>query len=375
MLITNVTVHTMEGVTIPNGYVAVSGDKIAKVGPMEECPGHWEGETLDGEQGHVLPGFVDVHIHAFKGMDAMQGEEAVRHMSRELKKVGVAAFLPTTMSASPEDTVKALAGVKAVMERPEPDGAIVLGAHMEAPFLAEAKAGAQLKQYFADPNEENWQRYTCGLESVVRLITMAPERAGAMEFISALTKKGITVSIGHTTADAETTHAAAEAGATHVTHTFNAQTPLNHRAPGVPGAALVDDRLQCEVISDGIHLHPDIVKLIIRTKGKEKLVAITDAMEAAGMPDGQYQLGGQEVFVHEGAARLKDGTLAGSTLTMIRAFQNLIRFGATPEEAALMTTKTPALSIGNEELGEIELGAPAIFSRFDENYAFKGTVG
>ena len=204
---------------------------------------------------------------------------------------------------------------------------------------------------------------------------MAPERAGALAFISALTKKGITVSIGHTTADAETTHAAAEAGATHVTHTFNAQTPLNHRAPGVPGAALVDDRLQCEVISDGIHLHPDIVKLIIRTKGKEKLVAITDAMEAAGMPDGQYQLGGQEVFVHEGAARLKDGTLAGSTLTMIRAFQNLIRFGATPEEAALMTTKTPALSIGNEELGEIELGAPAIFSRFDENYAFKGTVG
>ena len=229
-------------------------------------------ELLDLGGDLLLPGFVDVHIHAFKGMDAMQGEEAVRHMSRELKKVGVAAFLPTTMSASPEDTVRALAGVKAVMERPEPDGAIVLGAHMEAPFLAEAKAGAQLKQYFADPNEENWQRYTGGLESVVRLITMAPERAGAMEFISAMTKKGITVSIGHTTADAETTHAAAEAGATHVTHTFNAQTPLNHRAPGVPGAALVDDRLQCEVISDGIHLHPDIVKLIIRTKGKEKLV-------------------------------------------------------------------------------------------------------
>ena len=261
------------------------------------------------------------------------------------------------------------------MDRPEPDGAIVLGAHMEAPFLAEAKAGAQLKQYFADPNEENWQRYTGGLESIVRLITMAPERAGALDFIRELTKKGITVSIGHTTADAETTHAAAEAGATHVTHTFNAQTPLNHRAPGVPGAALVDDRLQCEVISDGIHLHPDIVKLIIRTKGGEKLVAITDAMKAAGMPDGQYQLGGQDVFVHEGAARLKDGTLAGSTLTMVRAFQNLMRFGATPEEAALMTTQTPALSIGNEELGEIELGAPAIFSRFDENYAFKGTVG
>ena len=204
---------------------------------------------------------------------------------------------------------------------------------------------------------------------------MAPEQEGALDFIRRLTDSGITVSLGHTSADAETVHAAADHGATHVTHTFNAQTPLNHRAPGVPGAALVDDRLNCEVISDGIHLHPDVVRLLMRCKGKEHTVAITDAMEAAGMPDGKYQLGGQDVFVKEGAARLADGTLAGSTLTMIRAFQNLIRFGASPEDAALMTTRTPARSIQNEEMGEIELGAPAIFARFDKDYQFIGTIG
>ena len=175
-----------------------------------------------------------------------------------------------------------------------------------------------------------------------------------LDFIRRLTDSGITVSIGHTSADAETVHAAADHGATHVTHTFNAQTPLNHRAPGVPGAAMVDDRLNCEVISDGIHLHPDVVRLLMRCKGKEHTVAITDAMEAAGMPD---------------------GTLAGSTLTMLRAFQNLIRFGASPEDAALMTTRTPAQSILNDEVGEIELGAPAIFARFDKDYQFVGTIG
>ncbi len=324
----------------------------------------------------LLPGFVDVHIHAFMGKDTMDGEEAVRHMSRELKKHGVAAFVPTTMSASKEDTLFALRGIKAVMENPEADGAIVLGAHMEAPFLAESKAGAQVKEHFVKPTLENWAAYVGECEDIVRIVTMAPELAGGMEFISALRKKGITVSIGHTCATAEEVHCAADHGATHVTHTFNAQTPLNHRLPGVPGASMVDDRLYCEVIADGIHLHGDVVKMMIRCKGKEKVVAITDAMEAAGMPDGKYSLGGQEVFVKDGAARLADGTLAGSTLTMKQAFQNLVtRFDAPVETAVEMTTKTPAMCIDNEEVGVIELGSPAIFARFDDNYEFKGTIG
>ena len=362
----------INGVFNDNTDMMVKDGKIAAIGVNLPAEGE---EVIDLNGDVLLPGFVDVHIHAFMGKDTMNGEEAVRHMSCELKKFGVAAFLPTTMSASPEDTRSALAGIKAVMDHPEKDGAIVLGAHMEAPFLNESKAGAQPKQYFALPNEENWQRYTGGNEAIVRMITMAPEKEGALDFIKRLTDSGITVSIGHTAADAETVHAAADHGANHTTHTFNAQTPLNHRAPGVPGAALVDERIACEFISDGIHLHPDIVRLIMRCKGKKLAVAITDAMEAAGMPDGKYQLGGQDVFVKDGAARLEDGTLAGSTLTMVRAFQNLMAFGATPEEAAAMTTSTPAESIGNSEVGVIKVGSPAIFARFNKQYEFVGTIG
>ena len=353
-----------------NTSILVEDGRIIAINPASPT----ETEVLDLNGDLLLPGFVDVHIHAFMGQDTMNGEAAVRHMSRELRKFGVAAFLPTTMSASPEDTRAALAGIKAVMESPEKDGAIVLGAHMEAPFLSESKAGAQPKQYFVNPTDETWKEYTGDCSDIVRLITMAPEKEGALEFIQKLTERGIAVSIGHTAADAETVHAAADHGACHVTHTFNAQTPLNHRAPGVPGAALVDDRLACEFISDGIHLHPDIIRLITRCKGVVNSVAITDAMEAAGMPDGKYQLGGQDVFVKEGAARLADGTLAGSTLTMIRAFQNLIRFGAAPEDAAAMTTSTPAASIHNDELGRIKVGAPAVFARFQPDFEFVGTI-
>ena len=323
-------------------------------------------EIIDLNGDYLLPGFVDVHIHGFRGHDTMRGEADVRAMSRELAKEGVAAFLPTTMSASPEATAAALEGVRAVMLNPEKDGAVVLGAHMEAPFLSAGRAGAQPACYFADPTKENWEKYTGGCENIVRMVTMAPERENALAFIGYLTGRGITVSLGHTDADAECVHAAADAGATHVTHTFNAQTPVNHRKPGVPGAALTDDRLMCEFIGDGIHLHPDIVRLLIRCKGRDRAAAITDAMEAAGMPDGCYELGGQQVFAKDGAARLADGTLAGSTLTLGRALLNLIRFGIPAEDAAAMVTCTPARSVGNTEFGVIRVGAPAVFVRLSK---------
>lgn len=367
MLITNANAFIDGKLTTTN--LLLQDGKIAAIGP-----GLTGDEAVDFHGDFLLPGFVDVHIHAFMGKDTMAGEDAVRHMSRELKKFGVAAFCPTTMSASPEDTQKALQGIKAVMDKPEADGAVVLGAHMEAPFLEASKAGAQLKEFFAAPLEENWRAYVGEYEGIVRLITMAPELEGATDFIRHLTEAGIAVSIGHTDATAEIVHQAAGAGACHVTHTFNAQSPLSHRAPGVPGAALVDDRLFCEFICDGIHLHPDIIRLIARCKGANLAVAVTDAMEAAGMPDGKYQLGGQDVFVKGGAARLENGTLAGSTLTMVRALQNLIAFGVAPEDAAAMVTQTPALSIHNTEFGVLRVGAPGLLNRFGADWAFKGSV-
>ena len=332
-------------------------------------------EVLDLGGDFLLPGFVDVHIHAFRGHDTMEGEDAVRAMSRDLAELGVAAFCPTTMSASPEDTRRALQGIRRVMEHPEENGAKVLGAHMEAPFLQEERAGAQRKEFFQDPDWEDFLRMTDNHPEIVRLITLAPERAGSEAFVRKASEKGIHVSVGHTSADAETVHAAADWGADHVTHTFNAQTPLHHRKPGVPGAVLTDDRYFCEMICDGVHLHTDIVRLIARCKGPERAVAITDAMEAAGMPDGEYALGGQKVIVQTGQARLEDGTLAGSVLTMPQALQNLIHvFGIAPETACSMCTSTPANSICEPKAGRILPGAPGILTRWTPDWRTAGMI-
>ncbi len=372
MLIVNALVFTGDRfaaglkVRLEAGRILEAGENTAPL------PGE---EILDLEGDRLLPGFVDVHIHGCMGQDTMRGEEDIRRMSRELYRMGVAAFCPTTMSASEEDTARTVAAVRRVMEQPEPEGARVIGAHMEAPFLQEHRAGAQKKEYFTDPDWDALLRMTGGKPETVRLITLAPERPGSEAFIRRAAAAGIHVSIGHTDADAETVHLAADWGADHATHLFNAQTPLHHRKPGVPGAALTDDRIYCEMICDGIHLHRDTVRLIHRCKGAGKAVAITDAMEAAGMPDGQYALGGQQVTVRNGEARLEDGTLAGSVLTMKQALENLAGlFGLDAADACAMCTRTPADSVGEPLLGRIVPGAPAPLNRWGTDGRWKGTV-
>ena len=372
MLISNAVVFNGKNlqkglkVRLEKGRIAETGEDLA--------PREGE-ETLDLDGDYLLPGFVDVHIHAFRGNDTMQGEDAVRAMSRGLAELGVAVFCPTTMSASQEDTRTALRGIRAVMERPEENGSRVAGAHMEAPFLQESKAGAQRKEFFRDPDWKLFDWMTDGHPEMVRLITLAPERNGSEAFIRAARAQGVHVSIGHTSADAKTVHQAADWGADHVTHTFNAQTPLHHREPGVPGAAMTDDRLYCEMICDGVHLHEDIVRLIACSKGPERAVAITDAMEAAGMPDGEYALGGQKVFVKAGEARLANGTLAGSVLTMPAALHNLIhRFGLPLEAACAMCTATPAASIGDELAGRMLPGSPGILTRWSPEWEMVSVI-
>ena len=371
MLIRNARLYI--GNAFEDGSVRLRDGRIAETGKDLRPEGREQETDLGGDT--LLPGFVDVHIHAYGGRDTMEGEAAVRAMSRELRKLGVAAFCPTTMSAGVEETRKAVAGIRSVMDRPEREGARVLGAHMEAPFLQDDRAGAQRKEYFSDPSMETLEELTGGDLGAVRLITLAPERNGSREFIRRVAAAGIHVSIGHTAATAEQTHQAADWGADHVTHTFNAQTPLLHRAPGVPGAALTDDRLYCEMICDGIHLHRDTVRLLARCKGPERTVVITDAMEAAGLPEGEYALGGQKVYVRGGEARLADGTLAGSVLTMPRALENLIhRFGIRPEDACAMCTRTPADSIGEKRAGRIAEGAPAVLTRWSRDWRMTGVL-
>ena len=372
MLIVNAVVF--DGREFQKGlHLRLEGGVIVETGEFLS-PGEGE-EVLDLGGDFLVPGFVDVHIHAFRGHDTMDGEKAVRAMSRDLAELGVAAFCPTTMSASPEETKNALRGIRQIMERPEENGARILGAHMEAPFLREERAGAQRKEFFRDPSWEDFLWMTDGHPEIVSLITLAPERAGSEGFIRKAAAAGIHVSIGHTSADAETVHAAADWGADHVTHTFNAQTPVHHRKPGVPGAAMTDDRLYCEMICDGVHLHRDIVRLIARCKGPALAVAITDAMEAAGMPDGEYALGGQKVTVQAGQARLADGTLAGSVLTMPKALENLIHiFGIAPEAACAMCTAAPAASVHETAAGRIIPGAPGILTRWTREWKHAGVI-
>ena len=352
-------------VRLQNGIVNEVGEKTAADNTESR---------IDLEGDYLLPGFVDVHIHAFRGSDTMRGEADVRRMSRELAKAGTGAFCPTTMSASKDDTRKALSGIRSVMNRPERNGARVLGAHMEAPFLSENRAGAQLKHFFTDPDWNALMSMT-DETAIIRLITLAPERSGSEQFIRQASKAGIRISVGHTDATAAMVHTAGDWGADHITHTFNAQTPIHHREPGVPGAALTDERFYCEMICDGKHLHDDIVRMLILCKGAKRAVAITDAMEAAGMPDGEYSLGGQTVYVKDGAARLKDGTLAGSVLTMPQALYNLIhRYGTDPLDACVMCISTPARSIGENVAGHMVPGSPGVLTRWSPEWQMKSVI-
>lgn len=372
MLITN-AILLIDGTFRRDLCVRVAEGRVAEIAP--NLPLAQNEPLLDLAGDFLLPGFVDVHIHACRGQDTMSGEAAIRQMSRDLYDAGVAAFLPTTMSADMQETCAAVAAVRAVMDAPEARGARVLGVHMEAPFLNPAKAGAQQAACLLAPAWDALAALTGGDLAAVRVLTLAPELPGADEVIRRARKAGITVSIGHSAATAEETHHAADLGATHVTHTFNAQSPLTHRAPGVPGAALVDDRLYAEFIADGVHLHADAVKLLLRCKGAARAVAITDAMEAADMPDGQYTLGGQPVFVRDGQARLGNGTLAGSVLTMRTALENLIHlFGADPADAVRMCTQTPAESIGETTLGRMAAGSPVPLTRWTQDWRFAGIV-
>ena len=227
--------------------VRVENGKIAQIGDLQPR----EGEDVRSAAGlYVLPGFVDIHIHAYAGADCMRGENDVRRMSEGLLETGVAAFMPTTMSAPIEATHRALESIQRVKDQPCGKGAAVLGAHMEAPFLCEKYKGAQLGECLMNPTVEAYEAMTRGTDCV-KMMTLAPELPGALDMVAYLRKKGVVTCAAHSDATAEDVHAAADRGLTQITHLFNAQSPLHHRRPGVPGAGLADDRIIVQIIADG----------------------------------------------------------------------------------------------------------------------------
>ena len=325
----------------------------------------------------VLPGFIDEHIHGAGGSDGMDGTvEDLKIIAETVAAEGTTSFLATTMTQSKENILKAMQAVKTYRENMPETGARVLGIHLEGPFIAAAHKGAQPLEYVAAPNAEVFDEYNAASGNAIKIVTLAPEVEGAETLIRHLTEKGIVSSIGHTGAKCADIQAAIKAGASNVTHTYNAQSALHHREIGTVGSAMLFDELNCELIADAIHVSVPAMQLLVKSKPNDKLTLITDAMRAKGIPDGVSELGGQVVYVKNGEARLADGTLAGSVLRMNRAIQNMVeKVGVPFLQAVDYATINPAktLKIDNEA-GSIKVGKRADFTVINANYDVLYTI-
>ncbi|MBQ2306823.1 MAG: N-acetylglucosamine-6-phosphate deacetylase [Clostridia bacterium] len=311
-----------------------------------------------------VPAFVDIHMHGAAGHDVgTTDREGLHAICAMLAAHGTAGFLPTLPAVSFENCRRALNVISEVMEEQscfvrnmvktaEPGvpyklpEALILGAHLEGPFMLSTCKGALDESVFVDATVENWEKLTGDLAGIVKRVTIDPLRPGAMELIPYLAAHGVSVTCGHTAADADTVNKAFRAGATSVTHIFNAMPSLHHRAPGPVGAALADDDTYAELISDFLHVNSLVCKMVIKCKTPDHVAVITDSCEAAGMPDGRYQLSGREIMVVNGEARLEDGRLASSTVFMDRERLNLLSLGFGERDIAKLTHHTPLSAIG-----------------------------
>ncbi|GGJ05264.1 N-acetylglucosamine-6-phosphate deacetylase [Alicyclobacillus cellulosilyticus] len=345
-------VRVLQGDVITPDGVMEDGLVVIEDGVIQEvAPAGAYAPTDVFADSYLAPGFIDLHIHGMAGADVMDGSVAsLERIAKRLWAHGVTGFLPTTVTHSLEVTKRALAAVCAYMEQQtaNPVGqARVLGVHLEGPWIHPKAKGAQNEAYIRLPDVRVAAEVLAAAGGQVRIVSMAPEVDGALPVIRWLVEQGVTVSIAHTTATYEQAEAAIAAGAAHVTHCFNAMTGLHHRQPGVVGAALLADGVYAELIADGFHVHPAAMQLLIRVKGRDGVMLVSDAIMAADMPDGEYQLGDLPVTVRDGRATLADGTLAGSTLTLDQAVRNLVaRCGVPLWDAVYMAATTPARAIG-----------------------------
>lgn len=342
----------------PEGWVLVREGQIADLGrgdaPIEAIR---QAEVIDLDGRILAPGLIDVHTHGALGCDTMDADPAsLRTMAAFCARHGVTGFLATTMTASMPEIAAALDTVGAVTAEGT-GGAALLGAHLEGPYLNPAYAGAQLPEYVVRAEVSG---YASLFDSgVVRLVTLAPEFPENHALIGFARARGAVVSIGHSAAGYAETLEAVSLGVSQVTHLYNAMSPLNHRQPGVVGAALVSDALTSEIIADLVHVHPAVLALTLRLKGAERIALVTDAMSGTGMPDGAYMLGGLPVTVTGGVARGANGALAGSTLTLERAVANMMQATGQSLEAILpMASRVPARILGLPK-GDIAVGLDA----------------
>jgi N-acetylglucosamine-6-phosphate deacetylase len=346
---------------IKRPVVLIEHGSIVKLSSRDELEMPQAAQLLDFGECTIAPGMLDVHVHGSAGHDVMRADEGGRDKFESfLARHGVTSYYPTTVAAPLDVTVSALEHLADAIESSNGKGrACPLGIHLEGPFLSHARRGVHLPEDLLLPDVRTFERLWQAARGHIRLMTIAPELDNAIDVISQAVKRGVCVSLGHSDADLGRSRDAIAAGARHATHTFNAMRPLDHRRPGLLAEILTNEGVTADVIADGIHVDPTLVHLLLKVKGPEKLVLITDAISAAGMPDGTYALGSLEVEVKHGRCTL-NGTLAGSTLTLDAAVRHLMQFGnCNLQQALRAATMNPARVAGAPKKGVLEPGADA----------------
>lgn len=371
MLIKNVNLILQH--SIEKGSLLIENSKIKKIFLNNVTIS--DNKVLDGDGLYLSPGFIDIHIHGSNGKDTMDGKtDSLVTIGKTLLKHGVTSFLPTTMTCSPTDINNALSAIStAKNNKLTPNN--ILGTHLEGPFINGNKIGAQNPVFLQNPTVAKFKEICGNFENIIKIVTLAPELQGAKELIDYLKNKNITVSIGHTDATYEETIKSIDDGISHATHLFNAMTPFNHRNPGCTGGVL-NSNITAECILDGIHIHYAALEIALKIKSTDNIVLITDAMMACCMKDGKYSLGGQDVFVKNGEARLTSGTLAGSVLTLDKAVRNVKNNLNIPlNELIKLVTLNPAKVIKeNHRKGLIAEGYDADLILFDEDINIKTVI-
>lgn len=346
---------------IEDGHITEISSRSAREVPANTSLVDFDGATL-------VPGFVDIHIHGGAGLDVMRASQAeLPRLNKFLATHGVTGYFPTTVAAALDQTCSALDRLADAIEAAESSAssedtvqARPLGVHLEGPFLSHKRRGVHPPECLLPPTLATFDRLWQAARGHVRVMTIAPEIPGAMEVITEAARRNICVSLGHSDAEFPVAQAAVQAGAHHATHTFNAMRPLDHRDPGIIAAVLTDNAMTADIIVDGIHVAPAVVRLFLQAKGVERAVLITDAISATGMPDGRYQLGPLQVDVKDGKCTM-DGKLAGSVLTMDRAVRNVTKFaGWSLLDAVRAATLNPARAVGlSQQHGVLTPGADA----------------
>lgn len=355
---------------IPQGVVLIEGRKILEVDNRFTVQfDEREFEIYHCENSTLLPGFIDVHIHGCAGRDVMEGtQEALEAISRFLAGHGTTGYLATTVTASPFATLQAVESLGKLIPQ-ETSGARILGLHLEGPFISEKKKGVHPAEFIRNPSIPTLDEFIKWSNNQIKLVTMAPEAPGGLEFIRHARSMGIFVSMGHSNATFDEAKESVQAGVTNATHAFNAMREFNHRDPGILGIVLADESVWAELIADGVHVDPMVVEILLRCKGPRKILLVTDSISACGQPDGEYQVGPLRVTVTEGVCRNLEGRLAGSTLTQDRALRNMMRWTKVSlAEAAFMTSRNPAESLGiTSQKGSIEPGLDADLVLLDDD--------